>query len=105
MPREDRETPVVVPIIVTPANGIAVDLIVEFVDPAVLQVTDVLKTTISTDFELTFTPDNVGGTILISLFGALPAMSGTGSLLDVEFSVIWCRGLIQSAGDHFRGDR
>jgi hypothetical protein len=88
LPDDAAGTPggtVIVPIDATPADGIGLDLMVEF-DPTVIQFVSATTTPISSAFSLT-TNLVSPGELAISLFNTTP-LSGSGSIVDLEFLVV-----------------
>jgi len=79
---------VIVPIISDPADGLGIDIVVEY-NPDVVQLVDVHKTAISTNHALTF--NGSPGVLLISLFGTAP-LAGVGAIVEIEFLVVGVDG-------------
>jgi hypothetical protein len=92
LPDDAAGTPggtVIVPVVADPADGLGVDLEVEF-DQSVIQFVTATNTTISQDHSLAFNLAGPGRLVL-SLFGTTP-MTGTGSIVDIEFLVLGSAG-------------
>jgi hypothetical protein len=77
-----------VPLFSDPADGLGLDLTVEY-NPDVLQVVDVHLTPISQNHALTF--NGPPGMLMISMFGTTP-LAGVGAILEIEFQVIGADG-------------
>jgi hypothetical protein len=92
LPDDAAGTPggtVIVPIIADPAEGLGIDLGVQF-DESVVQFVTATTTSISSSHELVVNLSSPGN-LVISLFGA-SALTGTGSIVDLEFLVVGADG-------------